>query len=149
MRNPGLTEALWSMLDGRLWHATKRDCLIGIISDIEISVGVGHEYENSFCRSEGSVCLFDFGPTARDYPNQFHNWCGWFGHRQCVRTAVWLEIDRDRVKSNLSDAETSHDIWEETRSKRSKRFIPGVEACHKGPIPIAAVIGALLIDRYD
>ena len=144
MLNPGLPEMLWSRLSERLWHATEPDSLSGMISDGEIRVGVGDRYKNSFCRSQGCVCLFDFGPTAVNDWGQFDNWYGWFGHQQNAKIAIWLEIDRTKSIERLLDARAAHEKWHETPSKR---FIPGVEACHRGPIPWAAVVSALLIPR--
>ena len=43
MNNPGLPERLWEVLDGRLWHATARDGLKGILADSEIRI-VGDRY---------------------------------------------------------------------------------------------------------
>lgn len=144
MLNPGLPETLWSRLDRRLWHATERKSLSGIISDGEIRVGVGVRYRNSFCRCQDAVSLFDFGPTAVDDWGQFKNWDGWFGHQQESRTAIWLEIDRTKAIDHLLDARAAH---KKSRETLHRQIIPGVEACHKGPIPLASVVSALLIAR--
>ena len=155
--NPGLPEALWSQLDGRLWHATKRDGLHGIVANKEIGVAIGNRYVGSFCRNQGGVSLFDFGPTSEDIPNQFHNWCGWFGHQQGARVAVWLEIDRIGVRESLLDAKATREALRMLMDRRRAddkihepgiTIIPGVEACHNGPVPITAVIGVLLIDQH-
>ena len=45
---------------------------------------------------------------------------------------------------NLLDAKAAYEQWQ---SQLSKKFIPGVEACHRGPIPFAAVVSAVLIAR--
>ncbi len=156
--NPGLPEDLWSHLDGRLWHATSRDGLHGIVADNEIRVAVGNRYVGSFCRNQGSVSLFDFGPASEDIPNQFHNWCGWLGHQQGTRIAVWLEIDRANVLESLMDAKAAREACRLLMDQRHAEgkmhesgitIIPGVEACHKGPIPVAAVAGVLLIDQHN
>lgn len=144
MLNPGLPERLWSRLDGPLWHATERDSLSGMISNGEIRVAVGDRYTNSFCRCQGGVSLFDFGSTAVDDWGQFRNWDGWFGHQQEARIAIWLEIDRAKSIERLLDAGAAREKWHETPCKQ---LIPGVEACHRGPIPLAAVVSALLIAR--
>ena len=144
MLNPGLPDALWAKLDGRLWHATKIHALSQILSDGEISPSIGGRYRKSFCRCQGSVCLYDFGPTAEDVEGQFNNWAGWFGHQQNSRIAIWLEIDRAASIGQLLDAGAAREKWNE---KPSGTFIPGVEACHRGPISLAVLIGALLIAR--
>lgn len=148
MLNPGLPETLWSRLDGRLWHATSCTRLKGIISDRELRVGVGNRYTNSFCRYYGGVCLFDFGPTAENIGIQFTNVSGWFDHQLGGdRVAIWLEIDRKKSIEHLWDAGKARQKWHET--SYVGQIIPGFEACHIGPISLASVVSALLIDRHD
>ncbi len=158
MDNPGLPEALWSHIDGRLWHATKCDALRSIVAHKEIRVAIGNRYVGSFCRNQGSVSLFDFGPASEDIPGQFHNWCGWFGHQQGARVAVWLEIDRASVREGLLDAKATREALELFMDQRRDEdkthepgitIIPGVEACHRGAISTTAVAGVLLIDQHD
>lgn len=145
MKNPGLPNILWKALDHRLWHATGLDGLRGIVTSGEIAIA-GARYKNSLCRSLNCVSLFDFGPSAVDDWCQFKNWSAWFGHEQNSRVAIWLEVDREAVADDLYDAGELHKIWKE---HLSKRFIPGVEAGHRGPIPLSALDGALLVDRYN
>ncbi len=158
MDNPGLPEALWEDLDGRLWHATARDDLHGIIADEEIKVAVGNRYVGSYCRNQGCVSLFDFGPASDDNSDQFNNWCGWLGHQQGTRVAVWLEIDRASVHERLMDPKATREALAQLMAQRRAedkthepgiQIIPGVEACHKGPIPLAATADVLLIYRDD
>ena len=145
MKNPGLPEYLWEILDGRLWHATGLNGLKGILADAQIRIA-GDRYRNSFCRHLGCVALFDFGPTAVDDWNQFNNWHGWFGHQQDTRVAIWLEIDHRAAVNNVIDAGELHRRW---KDNLGKQIIPGVEAGHRGPVPIGYVEQALLIDRHD
>lgn len=145
MKNPGLPEHLWSVLDGRLWHATGPEALKGILADGEIRI-VGDRYDNSFCRHLGCVALMDFGPTAVDDWGQFKNWSGWFGDQQQARVAVWLEIDRHAAAENVIYAAALHERWKENRSKQ---IIPGVEAGHCGPVPVGCIGTILLIDRFE
>lgn|GEM_PF-930441 len=158
MENPGLPRALWSELDGRLWHATHRDGLRGIVERGRILANIDHGYVGSFCRHRGGVSLFDFGPASEDVPNQFTNWSGWLGHQQGTRVAVWLEIDRVVVRENLLDAGEARARWNDLVNQRVAdggthepgiTFISGVEACHSGPIPMAALSGVLLVDQHD
>jgi hypothetical protein len=158
MNNPGLPESLWLQLAERLWHATDRTGLSGIISNGEIKVGFGKRYRGSFCRHQGGVSLFDFGPSAEDLPTQFNNWSGWLGDQQDASVAVWLEIDRAFVLTSLSDAKDSRNAWKELIDQRCLKdeteelgitIIPGVEACHKGPVPLAAIVDVLVIARHD
>ena len=145
MKNPGLPQSLWDILDGRLWHATGLDGLKGILADGEIRIA-GDRYRNSFCRHLGCVALFDFGPTAVDDWNQFNNWHGWFGYQQDTRVAIWLAIDRRAAVENVIDAGETHRRW---KDNVGKQIIPGVEAGHRGPVPIGCVEQALLIDQHD
>jgi hypothetical protein len=144
MKNPGLPDELWNWLDGRLWHATSRDAIPGILRDGAIQPAVGNRYRNSFCRNLKSVCLFDFGPSALHFDNQFNNWSGWFGHQQNDRMAIWFEIDRAASSGALIDAGEAHRLSSE---HLSKKIISGVEACHKGQISLDKVLGALLVAR--
>ena len=145
MPNPGLPNSLWMVLDQRLWHATAIDALQGIVGDGAVKIK-GCRYKNSLCRHLDGVSLFDFGPTAVDDWGQLKNWRGWFGSQQGASVSVWLEIDRCITLIRVHDAGALHRIW---KKDRSRTFIPGVEACHLGSIPLAAVKGALLIDRYN
>lgn len=150
MPNPGLLDDFWSRLEGRLWHATEREGVSGMISDGAIRPKVGDFYKSSFCRRHGAICLFDFGPTATNIKSQYGNWHGWLGHQQEVRVpgtrvAVWLDIDRTKVRARLLDAEEARQQWHATPGSECKHFIPGVEACHHGPIPLTSVAGVLLV----
>ena len=158
LKNPGLPAPLWAHLDGQLWHATDCDGLSGIIDEGEIKVGFGNRYIGSFCRNQGCVSLFDFGPTARNVANQDNNMKGWFGHQQNARVPVWLEIDRASVLKNLMDAKKAREACNLFIDKRCAEggthepgilIIPGVEACHSGPIPLTAIVDVLLIDQNN
>lgn len=139
-----LPDSLWEVINERLWHATSTEGLKGILEAGEIKIG--NRYNNSLCLHLRCVSLFDFRPTAKNYDRQFLNWWGWFGHQQKSSVAVWLEIDRAATVDKVCDAGKMHGIWKENLNKQ---FIPGVEACHKGPIPIRVLKSALLIYRYD
>ena len=145
MKNPGLPDVLWRMLNRRLWHATGYDGLCGIITAGQIII-IGDRYKNSLCRHLGYVSLFDFGPGARDDWGQFQNWQDWFGRQQKSRVAIWLEIDRGIGADNICDAKQMHAIWNQ---HLCRQFIPGVEAGHKDPIPLRTLKGALAIDQHN
>jgi len=83
---------------------------------------------------------------------------GWFGHQQNARVSVWLEIDRASVLKNLIDAKEAREALKLFMDKRRAegrthepgiQIIPGVEACHSGPIPLATIIGVLLVDQHN
>ena len=144
MRNPGVPDALWSRLDGRLWHATERRSLSGIVSDGRIAIEIGDRFRSSFCRRQGGLCLFDFGATAEWVDGRSDQWTGWLGSQQGSRIAIWLEVHRAELAAGLWDAATARSNW---HKMGYGEFIHGVEACHIGPIPLAAVIGVVLISR--
>lgn len=147
MDNPDLAyfpSALWTVLDGGLWHATGPSELARIIDDGEIRV-FRTRYKNSLCKEIDAVSLFDFGPSATDR-DQYKNWNNWFGTAQKSRVAIWLEIDRAGVLANILDAAEAYKLW---KFDESRKLFCGVEACHKGTISVAAISSILLIDRDD
>lgn len=137
---------LWAALDGRLWHATSPEGLSGIMRDGEIR-SFRDRYRNSLCKKLGGVSLMDFGPSASHLPGQLQNWIGWFGSQQDCRTAVWIEIDRLAVSNALLDAEAVRSRWAD--GNHGTLIIPGVEACHRGPIPASALVSILCVDRFN
>lgn len=145
MENPGVPEQLWAALNGGLWHATSLAGLRGIIAAREIRI-IGARYHGSFCRSKMAVSLIDFGDAASPSKMQWNNVLGWFGQQQGSRVAVWLEIDRSDVSDYLLDSFVARELW---LSCPSSTFIPGLEACHCGPIPMAAIPNLVLIDGHD
>lgn len=135
---------LWAELDGRLWHATSPARLAEIVREGEISPSAERDHQGSFSDSIGAISLFDFGSSAIDHANQFRNVVGWLGDHQKSRTAIWLELDRGQLGENFLDAKAARAMWQQSRGVN---FIPGFEACHRGPIPIGFVRRALLIGR--
>ena len=70
----------------------------------------------------------------------------WFGHQQESRVAVWLEVDRYAAAENVIDAGEMHREW---KKNLSKQCIPGVQAGHRGPVPLRSIGEVLLIDQHD
>lgn len=152
MDNPGLPDNLWNELDGGLWHATNKSGVSGIVETQKIRVSSANRYTNSFCRCMGAVSLFDFGTNSRSDDLQFTNWSGWFGYQQDEPFAIWLRIDRDLVGEKLLDAGRAGDKWKLDRQNsvpHGVMIIGGVEACHRGPVPISSINAMMLIARYD
>jgi hypothetical protein len=148
MINPGLPDLLWMVLDGRLWHATSHQGLIGIVEDRFIHVSRGERYRNSICRRLECVSLFDFGQEALEQDDFMGaNWFPWLGSEHAGRCAIWLEVDREHVANKLIDPKT---LLEIVRTKKIRgRFFQGVESCHKGPLTTRAIVGALVLDCQD
>jgi hypothetical protein len=152
MKNPGIPKDLWSRLDGRLWHATDLPGLRGTIADGFIHVSRADRYQNSFCRLNGSLSLFDFGPAASDQSEfELSNWVGWFGFQQNARCSIWLEIDRERSAARLMNPAAVLSAWRSAldREKFAGRFFVGVEACHDGPIASELIVSGLVIAREN
>lgn len=133
---------LWSELEGGLWHSTSFKSFLEIYANGFILPNFGGRYSGAFSRSLRGVSLFDFGPSAEFLSNQRHNWMGWFGHEQASQLSVWVEIRRDEVESHLLDARAARMEWDKNPSWT---FIPGVEAVHKGAIPLKNLGRALLV----
>ncbi|MEQ8832192.1 MAG: hypothetical protein RLW87_20460 [Alphaproteobacteria bacterium] len=106
---------------------------------------------SALSRRHGAVSLFDFGPAAVDYPIQFNNWSQWLGHEQGDRIAVWIEISREDLGDSLVDAAATHELWESYHGsgERSPKYIPGVEALGRGPIPTTLFRRILLVATED
>lgn len=143
MPTADLPPALWQRLNGRLWHATTRTGLSGIISSGAIKPAIGDRYVCSFCRTHSGICLFDFGDTATSVESQFGNWNEWLGSPHKTEVVLWLDIDREGVLANLWNAEQARQKWDS--SAPSKKLIPGVEACHLGPIPLVSITSVVAI----
>lgn len=144
---------LWQRLKRRLWHATGPRGLRGIVEDGEIRIGVVDRYQNALTRKLGCVSLFDFGSAAGRgmSPDNLRfsimNMSGWLSGTRIPggpRGVVWLEVNRERVRERLIDAAEMRAL--SRTASRSLRFIAGVEAGHRGPLPVSNLTGVLVID---
>lgn len=154
MRRPSdWPRELWQRLKGRLWHATGPRGLRSIVEDGEIRIGVVDRYKNALTRKLGCVSLFDFGPAAGKGMNAENlrsciaNMNGWLSGTRIPggpRGVVWLEVDRERVQERLIDAAAMRAL--SRTESLSLRFIAGVEAGHRGPLPVSDLAGVLVID---
>ena len=155
MKDPGCGPEAWTVLDGKLWHATSVDGLRGIRRDRFIKPG--NRYKGSFVSAHGWVSLFDFGSSARDEWNQWRNWEQWFGWTHDADLSVWLEVDRKAGKNKIVEAEELRVLWREELDQRARKglagpwagnIIPGVEGCYRGNLPIA-LVGRAVVMRAD
>ena len=103
----------------------------------------------------GCVSLFDFGPTAGPaslLQAQYRNWAGWLTGEYGDRAMIWLELDRDLTTANVIPAGRVRELHQ---AQRSAKVIPGVEAGHRGSVPLGSVRGALIFysltgfERHD
>ena len=126
------------------------------MEDGEIRIGVVDRYKNAFTRKLGCVSLFDFGPaagkgmTAENLRFSIMNMHGWLSGTRIPggsRGVVWLEVDRARVCERLIDPTAMREL--SRTESRSLRFIAGVEAGHRGPLPVSDLAGVLVIDGVN
>ena len=139
---------IWEVLVHRLWHATTIEGLRGILRDCCIRVikeNVGGKYRVApLMFEQGCVSLFDFGPTAGPawlLKYQYRNWGSCLWGDEGDKAMIWLELDRERTVKNIIPADEAKNISE---ANSSKQFIPGVEAGHRGPVPLTSLRGALI-----
>lgn len=145
---------VWRELRGKLWHSTtlSRFRLIQDSGEIrplaQIPEGSRRwgNPDQLFCAARGGVSLFDFEEA---------NWKLLFEQRresQWVRflgddleglpvVIVWLALDRGRLP-NLLSVERSLIEWQHCLSQK---FIPSMETCHIGPIPLQACTHVIAI----
>ena len=147
-RPDGLAEAVWDALVHRLWHATSIAGLRAILKDgciRAVEENVGSKYRVApLVLARGWVSLFDFGPTAGPawlLQTQYENWGGWLSGEYEDKAMIWLELDRDLTADKVIPAGEVRKIAE---ASRGQNVIPGIEAGHRGPVPLAALRGALI-----
>ena len=158
-RPTDLNEAVWEALVHRLWHATTIPGLKGILDDGCIRViteNVGSKYRVApLMHSCGCVSLFDFGPTAGPawlLQAQYRNWAGWLTGEYGDRAMIWLELDRDLTAANVIPAGRVRELHQ---AQLSAKVISGVEAGHRGSVPLGSIRGALVFysrtgfERHD
>ena len=99
--------------------------------------------------AQGWVSLFDFGPTAGPtwlLRAQYRNWGCWLSGQYEDKAMIWLELDRDLTAHAVIPAGEVRKMAEDNRGAND---IPSVEAGHRGPVPIAALGGALIFYSRD
>ena len=143
-----LAEPVWDALMHRLWHATSIQGLRAILNEGCIRVveeNVGTKYRvASLMHARGCVSLFDFGPTAGPaclLQAQYRNWGGWLSGEYDDKAMIWLELDRDLAAGNVIPAGEVRQI---AKANPCKQVIPGVEAGHRGPVPLSSLRSALI-----
>jgi len=150
--NP-LPGPLSTLLKGRVWHATSFTNFDKIAEAGEIRPDAESRHRTAFCRSGGGVSLFDFRVSPTTINDQFGNWHGWLGSNFEVEggLAIWMCVNPAAIE--FEDAPTLLQRWKDTPAVEPPHgmpykpmIIPGVEACHCGPIPLDAVEGVVITD---
>ena len=131
-----------------LWHATSIEGLSAILNDgciRAVEENVGTKYRVApLMLARRWVSLFDFGPTAGPawlLQEQYRNWGGWLSGEYEDKAMIWLEFDRELTADKVIPAGEVRKI---AQANRSEKVIPGVEAGHRGSVPLAALRGALI-----
>ena len=147
-RPEDLAEAVWDALVHRLWHATSIAGLRAILDDgciRAVEENVGTKYRVApLMLARGWVSLFDFGPTAGPaclLQKQYRNWSDWLCGRYEDKAMIWLELDRKLTAEAVIPAGEVRKI---AAANCGEKVIPGIEAGHRGPVPLAALRGALI-----
>ena len=151
------TDAL-KTLQGKLWHTTSKSRFEGILKYGSILVNPpenlvpnGERWKtiNGECpcvRHLGGVSLFDFHDFCPDtyrrkYPSS--SWQNFVPIQYGWDSAVWLEVDREKVSDALISGEELLKKWKEDKLHRHN-LMPIIEAAHLGDLPISAVARVLL-----
>ena len=154
-----LSQAVWDALVHGLWHATSIPGLRAILSDgciRPIKENIGRKYRVApLMLARNCVSLFDFGPTAGPawlVQEQYRNWGGWLCGKYEDKAMIWLQLDRELTVDKVIPAGKVRTI---AQANRSEQVIPGVEAGHRGPVPLTALRKALIFysqegfERHD
>lgn len=145
--DPTFPAELWTLLDGRLWHATSLTHVERILAE-GIWLPEKGNYRGGFCRKQGWISLFDFAVDDEYIRRQYYNWAGWLGSQARGRIAVWLEIARIPPTPDFIPAAVVFDRWDRP-GNRSTNIFPRVEAGWRGAIQPAMIKGAVAMDVQD
>jgi len=149
-------------LHGRLWHTTHPDRFklileTGAILPIPDPPNpdgwktVSGEPYRSYAHTLDAVSLFDFyefDPETYATKCPQSSWYEFVPYRDKWGSAVWIEIDRERVAPNLISAS---ELLKRNHAEGAQRYsiFPYIEAAHVGRLPRAAFKRAFLIGKGD
>ena len=98
------------------------------------------------------MSLFDFGPTAGPewlLRAQYGKWGGWLSGEYEEKAMIWLELDPHLTADNVIPAGKVREI---AKANPTEKVIPGIEAGHRGPVPLSALKSALIFysrERFE
>ena len=153
---------VWRELRGGLWHRTGSHLFRRILECGEIQsypdLPAGQlrwgELHTTQCRSMGGVSLFDFMDARwrclfanghETYWLEFLGECTGCIDPDIWLSTVWLAIDRDSL-SGFVTLDAAGEDWD---NDRSRKWMPWIEACQKGPIPLSACTHAVIVCAAD
>ena len=155
-------ERVLKELYGRLWHTTHPDRFNSILISGAIlpepdipdadrwKTSRGREFY-PYVRTIGGVSLFDFDQfDAESYAQKcpVSTWRAFIPYRTDWGSAVWIEIDRERVASQLIAGSDLVARWKSDNAYRHT-IMPYIEVAHLGPLPRAAFKRAFLVRKGD
>lgn len=109
---------------------------------------VGSRYQGGFTYSIGAVSLLDLGSAATPMASQVDNMVAWIGGQQNGASAVWIEINREKLDPQcFFDATAARARFNEVGI--GTNFIAGLEAYHLGRVPTGATGRIVMIARFD
>lgn len=142
---------LWKKLRGHMWHATSFKSAREIVASAAIRHDMNRDgFKNGYCRVNGGVSLFDFSDTEERIADQSHNWQSWLGHQRYIRgrAVVWFRINREAVRDSVKSVADTGAAWH-AGGHHANKYIPYVEVCHAGSIPLSAIDGSLVISSAN
>lgn len=157
-----LRSRILNILYGGLWHTTHPERFKHIIVSSAIlpepdipdserwKTERGKEYY-PYVRSLGGVSLFDFDYFEPDSYLEEYPLCSWrefVPFRKCWDVAVWIEIDRECVSSNLISASDLLEQWKSNKAYKHT-IMPRIEAAHLGPLPQTAFERVFLVRKGE
>ncbi len=153
---------LWHTIKGSAWHTTSAENFQKIIRDGAINPGpiperlIRQGLPPCFSAQIGAVSVFDFLEADWAHMEEFqrHQWYQFFTGRWHYGSdpsdegvSIAIEIDRDAAPGWRSVHRTLN-LWKDKLEKDPPpgNLIPRHEACHDGPIPVAAFRRVLHIE---
>ena len=140
-----------ALRNGHYWHCTGLKEFIKIASDEAIKPNDGSikRWGKYACQHLNGVSIFDFTTaTEEKIFDHYHKWNQFLGGAEPITIA--LGIERSPLLGRLVPYPENRDITAPSVIGEIVRGpIPIVETCHCGPIPIAAISTALLINPKD
>jgi len=158
-----ITNLVLKELHGRLWHTTPPDRFARIL-ELGAILPVHPDNPNpdgwktlsgapyrSYAHTLGAVSLFDldqFDPEVYRENATSSSWDEYVPFREKWGSAVWIEIDREKVAPQLISAA---ELLKRNHAEGAQRYsiMPYIEAAHVGPLPRSAFARAFVVGKDD
>jgi hypothetical protein len=134
-------------LQNRLWHTTSNIRYKGILNSGYISpnpkIPESERWKTSggpnfypYVRTLEGISLFDFDnfdPDGYEQKCPMSNWHYFVPYREDWGQAIWIQIDKDKIRKDLISAPELLAKWKREKAERHT-IMPHIEAAHIGPI---------------